>query len=250
MECLQCLTISLGPLYLRRLPEVKKKFHKRAILVSRIDALISYTGQQLDEAQADVWMKLIFEAKDAPLGDPVTIKRASFLRAIGRSTSERDYKSLTSTMLAFTAATVVIEARRPDGAQKYLVGDLRAFHMLSNFEYDASHETYLLTIDPRWKQLFDGREYALINWERRLQISQCQDMAKSLQRLVATSSDRVQRYALDWLKDKLQYASPMRKFKVSLLAALRELERVRVITGGRLALSTKGREQAVWTRLD
>jgi hypothetical protein len=36
-----------------------------------------------------------------------------------------------------------------------------------------------------------------------MQIGRGQDMAKALQRLVATSADSVQRYGLDWLKRKL-----------------------------------------------
>ena len=75
-------------------------------------------------------------------------------------------------------------------------------------------------------------------------------MAKALQRLVATSADTVQRYGLDWLKDKLQYTSPVRKFRIALVAAMRELERVGVIAGGRIEFSTKGRVQAAWVKLD
>lgn len=228
----------------------RKMHHDQAVLVSRADATITYTGHQLDEVQADAWMQLMFEAKDAPLGQSVAINRAAFLKAIGRTRSGRDYRWLRLTMIAFTAATIVVETRRPDGARKYLVGDLKAFHMLSDFDYDADSETYTFTIDPRWKKLFGGREYALIDWEKRLEIAQGQDMAKALQRLVATSNEQVQRYALDWLKDKLQYTSPIRKFRESLTAAMRELERVGVIAGGRIERSTKGREQAAWTKLD
>jgi hypothetical protein len=228
----------------------RKTYHDQAILVSRVDATITYTGQQLDEVQADAWMQLLFEAKDAPLGQPVVINRAAFLRAIGHTTSGRDYSWLRLTMIAFTAATIVIETRKSDGARKYLVGDLKAFHMLSDFDYDADAETYTFTIDPRWKRLFGGREYALIDWKKRLEIAPGQDMAKALQRLAATSADQVQRYALNWLKDKLQYTSPIRKFRESLAAAMRELERVGVIAGGRIEYSTRGQEQAAWTKLD
>jgi TrfA protein len=227
----------------------RKIYHNQTVLVSRSDATITYTGHQLDEGQADAWMQLIYEAKDAPLGTSVVIHRAAFLRSIGRTTSGRDYAWLKLTMIAFTAATIVIETRKPDGARKYLVGDFKAFHMLSEFNFDADSETYTFTIDARWKKLFGGREYALIDWEKRLKIAQGQDMAKALQRLVATSADQVQRYALDWLKGKMQYASPVRKFRKSLTAAMRELEEVGVIAGGRIERSTKGREQAAWTKL-
>jgi hypothetical protein len=227
----------------------RKQYHEKTVLVSRRDATIMYTGHQLDESQSDAWMQLVYAAKDAPLGQAVNINRAAFLREIGHGTSGRDYQWLHRAMYAFTAATIVIEVRKPDGAPKYRIGDTKAFHMLADFEYDENAEVYTFTIDPRWKKLFGGREYALIDWEKRLHIGPGQDMAKALQRLVATSSDPVQRYSLDWLKDKLQYASPIRKFRLALVAAMHELERVEVIAGGRLERSTKGREQAAWTKL-
>ncbi|MNF13226.1 hypothetical protein D3C80_2149860 [compost metagenome] len=54
---------------------------------------------------------------------------------------------------------------------------------------------------------------------------------------------------MSWLKEKLQYASPMRKFKGALITAMRELERVEVIAGGRIELSTRGKEQVVWHKI-
>ena len=110
-------------------------------------------------------------------------------------------------------------------------------------------ETYTYTLDPRWAVLFGNREYSLLDWDKRLQFKRGQDLAKSLQRLIVTSSDAVQRYSLDFLKERAQFASPMRKFKETLTAAMRELERLEIIAGGRIERGTKGKEQAVWTRI-
>ena len=98
-------------------------------------------------------------------------------------------------------------------------------------------------------RLFSNREFALIDWEKRLQIKVQRDMAKALQRLVATSADATQRHSLAWLKDKLQYSSPISKFREPVLAAAAELERLGIIAGARLEQSTHGKEQIVWTRL-
>lgn len=227
----------------------KKKYHDQTVLASRGDVIITYTGRQLDEVQADAWMQLIYEAKDAPLGQAVSINRAAFLRAIGKTTSGREYRWMHRTMIEFTAATIVIEARKSDGTTRYHIGHTKAFHMLSDFDYDADAEKYTFTIDPRWKTLFGGNEYALIDWEKRLQIRPARDMAKALQRLVATSADQVQHHSLDRLRDMLQYNSPMGKFRVALSTAMRELERVGVVAGARIELSTKRVEQATWTKL-
>ena len=226
----------------------RKKIHKNAILVSRADAVIKFWGEQLDEAQADVWMQAIHEASKIPLGEPVCIKRAAFLRAIGRDTGKWQYVWLHRTMEALAFAMLVIEATN-GGQPKMSVGQSRALHMIEGFDFDEAREEYTLRIDPRWKAMHGNREFALIDWEKRLLMRPGQDMAKALQRLVATSADTVQRYALDWLKHKLEYTSPLRKFKTALAAAMRELERLEIIAGGRIERSTKGKEQAVWTRL-
>lgn len=224
-----------------------RKFHQEMPLVSRLDAVMSYTGEQLDEADADLSMQLIYQARPHPLGQPVRYKRAPLLRAMARSTGKNDYAWLHRRMKALTVATLVIEAKRTDGSTKYKIGDTKAFHILADFEYSESTETYTYTLDPRWRSLFDNREFALIDWNKRLQIGRGQNMAKALQRLLATSAESVQRYALDWLKAKMQYASPMRKFRESLTAALLELQRLEIIATGQIQISTKGKEQlTVW----
>lgn len=225
----------------------RRKFHQEAALTTRGNAVMSYTGEQLDEADADLALQLIYEARPFPLGQPVLLNRAAFLRAIGRSSGKHDYEWLHRRMKAMTAATLFIEVKRLDGSIKYRIGHTQAFHIIQNFHYDADTETYTFTLDPCWMRLFGNREFALIDWDKRLRIGRGQDMAKALQRLLATSADPVQRYALDWLKVKTQYASPMRKFRETLKAALRELERLEIITTGRIERSTKGKEQlAVW----
>ena len=64
----------------------RKKIHKDTVLVSRGDAVIKFWGEQLDEAQADVWMQAMHEASKQTLGEPVIINRAEFLRSMGRQT--------------------------------------------------------------------------------------------------------------------------------------------------------------------
>ena len=221
----------------------RKKIHKDTVLVSRGDALIKFWGEQLDEAQADVWMQAMHEAIKEPLGEPVIIERAAFLRSIGRSTGNEQYKWLHRTMESLAFAMLVIEVQTKDGTPKLAIGKTRAIHMIEGFDYDDEAEAYTLRVDPRWRAMYGNREFALIDWEKRLKFGQRQDMAKTLQRLVATSSNVVQHYALDWLKTKLEYASPVRKFKEALEAAVHELERLEIIVKGRIELSTKGKEQ-------
>jgi hypothetical protein len=224
----------------------RRKIHDGTLLVSRGEAEIRFSGKQLDEAQADVWMQAMKEAQRQPLGTPVVINRRAFLQEIGRTDTGPNYKWLHRTMQDLTFAMLVIEVKK-DGKPKLSIGKTRALHLIAGFDYDEASEEYTLTIDPRWHAMYGNREFALIDWDKRLQIGRGQDTAKALQRLFATSSDPVQRYALDWLKDKMEYTSPMRKFREALMAACKELERLEIIATYKIEQSTRGKPQlAVW----
>lgn len=225
----------------------RKRMHKGTVLQSRGDAVIKFWGEQLDEAQADVWMQAMKEAQRQPLGTPVVINRANFLREIGRQTGNYEYKWLHRTMQALAFAMLVIEVTKADGKPKLSIGKTRALHLIAGFDYDEASEEYTLTIDPRWHAMYGNREFALIDWEKRREFGRNQDMAKTLQRLVATSSNPVQRYALDWLKGKMEYGGRMRDFRDALTRACTELERLEIITAHKIEDSTKGKPQlALW----
>jgi hypothetical protein len=225
----------------------RRKIHDGTLLVSRGDAEIRYSGKQLDEAQADVWMQAMKEAQRQPLGTPVIINRSDFLRAIGRTDGGENYKWLHRTMQDLTFAMLVIEVKRSDGRPKLSIGKTRALHLIAGFDYDEAREEYTLIVDPRWHAMYSNREFALIDFERRLMIGRGQDMAKSLQRLLATSAEPLQRYALDWLKSKMEYSGRMRDFRDALMRACAELERLEIIARARIEQSTRGKQQlAVW----
>jgi hypothetical protein len=222
----------------------RKKQHAGTQLVSRSDAKILYWGEQLDEAQADVYMQVMYEATKHQLGEPFVINVAAFLRAIGRTTGGRDYEWLFKAMTALGVATIRIDVDTGK-IKDYKLGHHRLFHLVEWFDYDADAEAYMVKIDPRWQRVYGSKEFALVDWNKRLQITQGQDMAKALQRLIATSDETVQRYALEWLRAKFEYASPLRKFKESLQAALRELERLAIIKSSKIEASTRGKDQLV-----
>lgn len=225
----------------------RRKFHRQTVMVSRRDCILEYTGEQLDEADGEIIMALIFFARPYPMGAHVPFNRAELLRKIKRSTGKHDYEWLHNRIKALTEATLFLEAKKPDGSTRYSIGRTLAFRIIAGFAYDDETETYSYNLDPRWVQMFGNREYSLVDWDKRMQIGRGQDMAKTLQRLLATSADPVQRYALDWLKGKMEYASPMRKFREALTAACKELERLEIVAVWRIEASTKGKSQlAMW----
>ena len=225
----------------------RRKFHRQAEMVTRKDCVLEYTGEQLDEADGDLIMALIAFAQPFPVGASVPLNRAELLRKLERGTGKQQYEWLHRRIKALTEATLFLEAKKPDGSTRYNIGKTVSFRIVAGFSYDDESETYSYSLDPRWVQMFGNREYSLLDWDKRMQIGRGQDMAKTLQRLLATSSDPVQRYALDWLKAKMEYASPMRKFREALAAACKELERLEIVSAWRIEDGTRGKPQlALW----
>jgi hypothetical protein len=224
----------------------RRKFHRQSEMVTRRDCVLEYTGEQLDEADGDLIMALIAFSQPYPLGTAVPLNRKELLRKIKPSSiGSTQYDWLYRSMKRLREGTLFLEARKPDGSTRYSVGKMESFNVLKDLNYDGDTETYTYALDPRWVVMFGNREYSLIDWNKRMKIGRGLDMAKTLQRLIATSSNSVQRYALEDLKAMMEYASPMRKFRESMQAAVCELERLEIIVRGSIENSTKGKPQLV-----
>lgn len=222
----------------------ERKQHSKTKMVTRRDCVLEYSGEQLDEADGDLIMALIAFAQPFPLGDPVRLNRKQLLRKIKRGAiGSSQYEWLYRSMKRLREATLFLEALKPNGSTRYTVGKMESFSILKSLSYDS--ETYRYTLDPHWILMFGNREYSLIDWEKRLQIRRGLDMAKTLQRLIATSSDRVQRYALEGLMAQMAYGGRLRDFRGSLGRAVCELERLEIITRGSIQESSRGKPQLV-----
>ena len=226
-----------------------RKFHRQAVMVTRGSCVLEYTGEQLDEADGDLIMALIAFAQPSLFGTPVMLNRKQLLRAIKSGViGSSQYKWLHRSMKRLREATLFLEARKKDGSLHYAVGRMVSFNILRDVSFNGDGETYTYTLDPRWVLMFGNREYSLIDWDKRMQIRRGLDMAKTLQRLLATSADSVQRFALDDLKVQMEYTSPLRKFHEALAAACKEMERLEIIGAWRIEESTRGKLQLVMWR--
>jgi hypothetical protein len=226
----------------------RRKFHRQAEMVTRKDCVLEYTGEQLDEADGDLIMALIAFAQPYELGTMVPLNRKELLRKIKTgSIGSTQYDWLYRSMKRLREGTLFLEARKSDGSTRYTVGKMESFNVLKDLKYDGENEMYTYILDPRGGVMFGNREYSLIDWDKRMKIGRGLDMAKTLQRLLATSSDQVQRYALDWLKGKMEYTGRMRDFREALTSAVDELVRLEIIAKGGIEDSTRGNLQlALW----
>ena len=80
-------------------------------------------------------------------------------------------------------------------------------------DYDPDTDSYYIKFDPRILALFHNREYALIDWEKRKQLAKRVDMAKWLQNYLASHEPGLHRIGLRLLKEWMDYASPIHKFR-------------------------------------
>lgn len=243
--------LSRSPLFAPVAPG-RKSIHDGTVFHQTETVTLKGWGKQLTEDHADIWLHAIYLASKVPLGQPVVIRKREFLRGLGRSEGGSQFEWLHRGVMALSIFTIAIEARTKDGKTKYSIGthpSSRVMQMLGGFDYDEETEEYRLAIDPRWRQTFGNREYGFLDWSKRLQIERGQNLAKSLQRLISTSADVVQRFSLEYLKGRAQYSGRMRDFRDALERAMRELERLEIIAGGSIEKSSKGKEQVVWTKL-
>lgn len=230
-------------------PASSRQQHDRTEIASRSDVKIMYTGEQLDMADCDVFMQALNESRGLPLGDKIFIKRGSFLKEIGRSTGTSDYIWLHESLRRLFIGVIEIEAK------KFKIGDAGSktprssgLHLLSGFDYDDVEEAYYLSLDARIVALFNNKEFALVDWQKRLEIRKRRDMAKWLQNYIASHEKGIHRISLKNLKEWMSYTSPMNKFKIAVTEALAELERVDVIQDARIELSTRNEQQAYWVK--
>lgn len=224
----------------------QRQFHRQTVMVTRRDCVLEYTGEQLDEADGDLIMALIFFARPQALGTPVPLNRKELLRKIKPGgIGSTQYEWLHRSMKRLREGTLFLEAKKPDGTTRYSIGKMESFSVLKELSFDDESEIYTYTLDPRWVVMFGNREYSLLDWNKRMQIGRGLDMTKTLQRLIATSANLVQRYALDSLKTQMEYGGRMRDFQYSLTRAVRELERLEIVAKGNIDGSTKGKPQLV-----
>ncbi|VVE37247.1 Plasmid replication initiator protein TrfA [Pandoraea nosoerga] len=117
----------------------RRQFLNDYPLISRSDVKIKFTGVQLDESQADVWMQLMHVASASPLGKPFNVQSASILEAMGRQVGGAEYRWLRRAVEALYKATLII-----DVVNKYRIGDGDSngdgIRMIDRFRYDASRK--------------------------------------------------------------------------------------------------------------
>ncbi len=243
----------------------RRKVYNCDRLISRKDIVIEFSGVQLTEDHADICMELISiqTGSGIDVGDFVPLVCATVLKNLGWGTGGKSYNRFHRCMKELSAATIFIETFRTDGTSKYKlgvsseqqsktrpsIGQTDLFRLVDKFKNEEGGEDYQFKLDPGWFKLFSNNEYALIDLDARRKIKSRFTLAKSLQRLIATSKNSVQRYQLIYLKELAQDFGRIRDFRDRVTGALNELRRIGIIDEWNLGKNSKKCEQVtIWVK--
>lgn len=214
---------------------VRRKIYHLEVLPSRKDCNIKYSGEQLDEADGDVLMALIYLNQEKSVGEPIKMNRSRILKLLKRATGRAQYNWLLRRIESIAAGNFIIETKA------YAAGP---FNILT-FEHVRESGDYFFTLGKEWVKMFSNKEFSRIDWEKRMSIGKQLNMAKAIQRLIATDSSKIQRYKIEYLKSIFVYTGRMSDFIYSLNKNISELKRLDIIHSWEISQSYKGNQQLI-----
>ena len=118
---------------------------------------IRFKGDQLDQADRDVWEQAIHIAKAIPFGDTCRFKANDFLKAIGRDTGKAQYVWLDESIDRLIACLVKIKSG------KYVFTGSLLYKCLK----DEATGDYQLSLDKDTLKLYGDNNWTGIEWEQR-----------------------------------------------------------------------------------
>ena len=125
--------------------------------VAACDGLsITYTGEQLDQSDLDVWETVLHLARSSPLGSYIIIRGYALLKLLGRSTGKSDYVWLRSVLTRLQATSVQMSNTKK----------LYSRSFIEEFDVDEDSNLYKIKINPDLAKLY-AAGWTGIYWEQR-----------------------------------------------------------------------------------
>lgn len=199
---------------------------KDSLIASRGDTRILFTGELLNQDDADVWLHVLQVAKNKPLGERVCFNRTDFLDKIGWKRGKNGsfpgpaYEWLHTTLQRLTQALFTIKTRR----------FFSTFHLIDAYDHDTETGEYWLSVSPKAIDVFEG--YAYVNWESRKLLPKGDKLARWLQGYICShAKGEKHAISIELLKTWSGCEkSRLRDFRDRALPrALCELEKVKII---------------------
>jgi hypothetical protein len=217
----------------------RRKMLDKEQLAAPAGIVIEFTGKQLDMSDCDVFLLSLDYARKQPLGNPILINKADFLRKLNRrERGGKGYKNLEEQFDRLHVAKIKVSS----SPKKIHI------HLIDRIIEDDEKGTYEIIIHPDIVHLFDNNRFCYINWDKRLQIGTARkDLAKWLQTYISShSKSKPHKVSLEKLKAWSDYeVKNIRVFRMYVREALAELERLQIITDAAI----DKQDMVSWTRL-
>ena len=152
-----------------------RKFIKEKKVYSVGGLDVTFTGEQFDQSDLDVYLEILNLAKAVPLGQPIRFSAYSLLKALGRCTGRTDHKWLHSVLVRLCGGVVEATDHKARYFGQLIFGGIR----------DEITHDYEITINPNFAKLFGFGLWSSIDLDQRRQLER-NSTAKALHAYYST----------------------------------------------------------------
>ena len=196
-----------------------RQYMQRQELIAAQDGItIRYTGEQLDQADLDVWEQVLHLARTQALGTECHFTAHGFLKALGRQPGNSGQEWLKYAIARLGASWVEIS----DGRRTYL-GSL-----IEGGARDEATGRYVLEINPKLAAFYGRTQWTQIDWEQRQRL-RGKPLALWLHGFYASHAAPYPLTVAYLHKLSGSRTKQLKHFKQNLVRALRDLEAVGAI---------------------
>jgi hypothetical protein len=153
-------------LFTVRSTKVPREYLKDATIAALSNITIKYTGEELRQDDASVFMQLLHAARTEKLGEDVRFVAGSFIRALGWSRASDSWDRLRQAILRLTATVVHVSV--DNGRVGY------GASLIRSFKYQSSDgeplKRWTVTLEPSIAALFGDEAYTRVLLEQRLKM--------------------------------------------------------------------------------
>ena len=128
---------------------------------------ITYTGEELRQDDATVWLQLVQMARDTQLGSPVEFTPYSFCKAVGWTPAGETYAHLRKCLTRLQATALAFYAERT--RHTISLSMIPAFNWRDE-RTGKSLPLYQVNLAPELAALFHGQHFTYLLWTQRQQL--------------------------------------------------------------------------------
>ena len=135
----------------------RQYMHRQELIAAQDGITIRYTGEQLDQADLDVWEQTLHLARTQALGTECYFTAHGFLKALGRQTGKSGHEWLKSSLVRLSATAVEITSGRRTYFGSLIEAGVR----------DEDTGRYVVEINPKLAAFYGRTQWTQIDWEQR-----------------------------------------------------------------------------------